>query len=346
MDCLNCGTEMMSNHVRTLKTHVDYDMCEKCGSLWLDAGELNKVAFQVQGNIEYCERDEEAEAEKKVRKCPRCEDSNLEKIRFLGCDDINIHFCRNCGGFWLDGGELDLIDKELAKIMPVTGHGFSDFVNNVHVPYWYKRVKRPSSETDFQIEVPPVPGAEREGSTADKCPHCAAVLDAYKLHGMKFEGCPKCKGLWLVKDELRKLKNKVEDGSLRWLNVEIENIEKTAVVSTNRPCVKCKTVKMVSVIFGKSRVVVDWCPQCHGVWLNRGEFEEITEYLKNELAHEQPKEIERQVVDDVKRVWTGGPESRLEEALDAKAALSALISATIFEHPALTALCTRFPHIS
>jgi hypothetical protein len=45
----------------------------------------------------------------------------------------------------------------------------------------------------------------------------------------------------------------------------------------------------------------------------------------------------------VKRLWSGGPESRLEELLDARAAVSALISATIFEHPALANLCTRFP---
>lgn len=346
MDCLNCGMEMTSNHVKTLKTHVDYDMCEKCGSLWLDAGELDKMAFQVTGSIEYCEADEKSEAEKVKLKCPRCDDSTLVKIRFLGCDDINLHSCRNCGGFWLDGGELNLIDKELVKIMPVTGHGFSDFVNDVHVPYWYKRVKRPSSETDFRIEVAPIRGAELEKGTTDLCPNCGVALKSYKLYGMMFEGCPKCKGLWLVKDELRKLKNKAEDGSLRWLNTEIENIEKTAVVSTKRPCVKCKTVKMVSVIFGKSKIVVDWCPQCQGMWLDRGEFEGITEYLKEELGHVKSKEIEHDLAEDVKRIWTGGPESRLDDARDAKAAISALISATIFEHPALASLCMGFPHLS
>jgi hypothetical protein len=42
--------------------------------------------------------------------------------------------------------ELNLFDNELAKIMPVSGHGFSDFVNNVHIPYWYKRIEK--SRTD------------------------------------------------------------------------------------------------------------------------------------------------------------------------------------------------------
>jgi Zn-finger nucleic acid-binding protein len=156
---------------------------------------------------------------------------------------------------------------------------------------------------------------------------------------MPFEGCPKCKGVWLVKDELRKLKNKVQNGSLHWLNDEVDSMEKTSVIPTKRPCVKCKNVKLVAVNFGKSSVLIDWCPQCHGMWLDRGDFEQITEYLRDELKAAHSKEIEKQLAADLKHVWTGGPESRLDELLDAKAAASALINATIFEHPALFNLC-------
>lgn len=343
MKCLNCGTEMTNNQVVTKKDRISYDMCEQCGSLWLDAGELDKMAFQVEGSIEYCEQEKEKEPEKQIKKCPRCDDFALDKVRFLESDEIYLHYCRNCGGFWLDGGELNLVDKELARIMPVRGKGFSDFVNDVHVPYWYKRVKKQSSETDFQVEVPPIKGAEQRKGTTDQCPACGNSLSLYAIFSMEFEGCPKCKGIWLIKDELRKLKNKVDDGSLRWLNDKIENMEKTSVVATKRSCVKCKITQMVSVIFGKSSILVDWCPQCHGMWLDRGEFEALISYLKHELVQMHPKDIEKQAAADVGRIWSGGPESRLDELLDAKAAVSALISATIFEHPALFKLCTRFP---
>ena len=343
MKCLNCGTEMTNNEVVTKKDRISYDMCQKCGSLWLDSGELDKLAFQVEGSIEYCEQEKDKQPETQIRKCPRCDDFALDKVRFLESDDIFLHYCRNCGGFWLDGGELNLIDKELAKIMPVRGKGFSDFVNDIHVPYWFKRVKKPSGETDFQVDVPPIKAAKQVGSTGNNCPVCGISLNLYSVFSMEFEGCPKCKGIWLVKDELRKLKNNVEDGSMRWMNAEIEEMEKASVVSARRPCVKCKTVKMVSVIFGKSSVLVDWCPQCHGMWLDRGEFEAITDYLRHELMQTPPAEIEKQAAADVKRIWSGGPESRLDELLDAKAAVSALIGATIFEHPTLFKLCMGVP---
>src|ERR1700739_1110318 len=243
MNCLNCGAEMTDNQVTREQDCISYEMCEQCGSLWLDSGELDKMAFQVQGSIEYCEQEKDEEPEKQVRKCPRCDDSILDKVRFLESDDIYLHYCRNCGGFWLDGGELNLIDEELAKIMPVRGKGFSDFVNDVHVPYWFKRVKKPSSETDFHMEVPPIKGAIKGAGTANHCPKCGAGLSHYSIFSMPFEGCPRCKGIWLTKDELRKLKNKVGDGSLRWLNDEIENMERTSVIAGKRSCVQCKKIK-------------------------------------------------------------------------------------------------------
>src|SRR5262249_36888339 len=158
---------------------------------------------------------------------------------------------------------LNLIDNELTKIMPVSGRGFSDFVNNVHIPYWYKRIRRDSRETDFEIEVEPIRGAKHQGPTTDKCPTDGTTLDLYSIFSMKLEGCPKCHGMWLVKDELRKLKNEALEGQLHWLNDEIDNIEKTAAVPSERVCPKSDGGKLLSVVFGNSSIVIDWCPKCH-----------------------------------------------------------------------------------
>lgn len=338
MQCLNCGTEMVTNEVTTKKDRIVYDMCEKCGSLWLDAGMLDKMAFQVQGSIEFCEHEKDPEPDAHPKKCPRCDDSTLSKVKFLESDDIQLHYCRNCDGFWLDGSELNLIDKELADIMPVSGHGFSDFVNNIHVTYWYKRVQKKSGQTDFQVEVEPVNGSTREKATSDKCPACGAALNVYRFSLLHFEGCPKCKGIWLRKDELRELKNKVGGRVLRWMNDEIDNVEKAAAIPTDRLCVHCKNVKMIAMIFGNTKIVIDWCPQCHGRWLDRGEFQAIVDYLKDEMEKMNHQEIEKEVAVDLEDVVKGGPESRLSELLDAKAALAALCNCIILEHTNFAAM--------
>ena len=257
----------------------------------------------------------------------------LSPVRFLGSTDITLHHCRNCGGFWLDGGELNLIDQELARIMPVSGHGFSDFVNNIHVPYWFKRIKRPSSETDFKIEVEPISGAKRLRSTNDDCPACGAKLDLYSLLHIEFEGCPKCHGLWLDRDELRKLKNKVGIGELHWLNREVDNIEETAAVVSKRVCPRKDSKNLVSVVFGKSSVVLDWCPKCHGMWLDRGEYDKIIDYLRDEAGNATKRDVEREIADDIKKLVHGGAEGRMAEIGDIAAAVTALLNFTIFEHP-------------
>ena len=331
---------MVNYDVTTENAELSYDLCEHCGSLWLDAGELDKMAFQVAGSIEFCSDEEDRTPEKK-KKCPRCDDCELERVRFLGTTDIVLHHCRNCGGFWLDGGELNLVDRELARIMPNSGHGFSDFVNNTHLPFWYKRVKRPSSETDFKFNVAPIRGAKKEVAINKKCPADGAMLDLYRLGHLKFGGCPKCHGMWLEKDELRKLKNKINDGQLHWLNREVDNIENASVISSSRLCPNCPTNKLRSVIFGHSAVVIDWCPSCHGVWLDRNEFDSITAYLRDDATRATPSEVVREFRQDLKNALSGaGPESRAADLEDAAVTLEAWANAVVYEHPVLFGLMT------
>src|SRR5262245_43619680 len=305
---------------------------------------------KVDGSIEFCSQEEDA-TRPPTRKCPRCIKVDLAPVKFLGLTDINLDRCPNCGGFWLDGGELNLVNRELAKIMPVSGHGFSDFVNNVHVPFRFKRIKRPSSETDFQVVAAPILGARRKGTTDRPCPADGTALDSYVLPrialsrivllGIKFEGCPTCHGMWLDKDELRQLKNKFNDGQLHWINREVNDIEKTSMISLSRVCPRCPSSKLRSVLFGHSGVVIDWCPDCQGIWLDRSEFDSICEYLRREVTSATSKEIRKELAHDVKKIVTGeDPESRLAEVGDIAAAVEALANTVIFDHPALYWLVT------
>lgn len=346
MECLNCNSEMMNNLVQTKNDQISYDICEACGSLWLDAGELDKMAFQVEGSIEYSSKDKIEGDSESSKKCPRCEDTALDKVSFIG-SDIALGRCRNCRGFWLDGGELDLINKELEEIMPVEGKGFSEFVNNLHLPYWHKRVKRKSSETDFDIEVPPIKGAKLESETEYVCPACSAKLNLYTIFRTKVEGCPKCKGVFLDKDELRTLKDKATKGSwktLRWMDDEVEAIDKANAMPSNRSCPKCKEVKLVSASFGDSKILVDWCPQCKGTWLDRDELQAIVELLSSKLNRLSSTEMKKLVYQEIKEIWDG-PEGKIAEILDAKAAISALINISIFEHPKLSDSLIRFSNM-
>jgi len=344
MKCLSCGAELNTNLVQAGKRRISYDMCPECGSLWLDAGELDQLAFQVEGSIEFCSQEEAEDVVGPKRNCPRCREVTLDKVRFLGCSDIVLDRCGNCGGFWLEGGELELINRELASIMPVKSKGFSEFIGNVHLPHWRKRVRREGSGADLEAGVPPLRDAELRSEMTSVCPACGNPLNLYAVYGIEIEGCPACKGIWLDTDELRKLKDRSERGSwlsLRWLDDEVDAIERSKAMPSGRLCPRCEDQKLVSTAFGGSHIIVDWCPACRGVWLDGGEFHQILSHLRKKLEHMSPAEVRDQVYEEIKEIWKG-PEDKISEILDARAAIAALINITVFQHPRLCELLMRF----
>jgi hypothetical protein len=180
-------------------------------------------------------------------------------------------------------------------------------------------------------------GATLRSQTDYMCPSCEEQLSLYEIFGVEIEGCPKCKGVLLDSGELRKLKDKSEQGSwgtLRWMDDEVEAIETAQAVVSNRSCPKCKDEKFLSTIFRDSSIIIDWCPSCHGTWLDKDEFDEIVEVLKEKLNQLSSVDMRRKLSEEMKEIWSG-PEDKWSEILDAKAALSALINITIFEHPKL-----------
>jgi len=342
MKCLNCGKEMVNILAETMDRRIAYDVCEACGGLWLDKGELDKMAFEVDGSIEFSSK-ARADEPAPDRTCPRCDGQTLDKARFIGYSDVVLDRCDNCGGFWVDGGELDAINAELASIMPVHGRGFADFVKGVHIPYLHKRLRRPSSETDFKVAVPPIQGARRLSDTDLPCPACEATLGRYKAFGIEFEGCGRCKGMFLDTDELRKLKDRVTAdlwSNLRWADDDVEAVGKTKAVVSARRCCKCPDARMLTVLLGPASVPVDVCPKCRAVWLDREEFDEIIEALRAEVDALSSKEMAGEVVEEVKEIWSG-PEWVGSEVRDAVAAVATLINLAIMERPALHKTLTK-----
>lgn len=339
MNCLNCGKEMTNYLVMKDREKLSYDMCEACGSLWLDKGELDRMAFQVEGSIEYSSEREAENTNEAIKKCPRCENVDMDKVYFAGYSDIVLDHCKNCGGFWLDGGELDLVNRELEEIMPIQGKGFSEFVNKAHLPYWFKRIKRKSSLVDFKVDALPVPGAKKIQETDFNCPVCQppVKMNLYEVHGVEIESCPKCRGIFLDNDELRKLKDRSVENSwmkLNWVDDEVEAVENSIAIETSRFCPKCGSVKMIATHYGDSEILMDICPRCKGMWLDQDEFNEIISILKEKLMKMSPDEMKEQLKEELKEIFTG-PEPKWEEIKDAKAALSAFLSISVFENPTL-----------
>ena len=89
----------------------------------------------------------------------------------------------------------------------------------------------------------------------------------------------------------------------------------------------------------------DWCPQCHGTWLDGGGFEAISECLIDEAVRMPRQELEKGLVTDARGIMTGRPGRRAAELGDAPADLEALVNGTIFEYLPPAAFLERIPRV-
>lgn len=88
---------------------VEVDLCPECGGLWLDKGELEALGTAAPTQLDELRKILTGNPFAKPApsdiptECPSCEGQLREVV--LG--PIHVDFCTNCGGVFLDRGELD-----------------------------------------------------------------------------------------------------------------------------------------------------------------------------------------------------------------------------------------------
>jgi Zn-finger nucleic acid-binding protein len=111
--CPSCGQEMKE----LIADDIATDVCDACGSVFLDKTELNTLATGMAGDIEALSIDKDLHAEQLPRRaCPKCPDQPMKKVNLLRVSDIVFDHCPLCGGFFLDKDkvrDMNLILKEM-----------------------------------------------------------------------------------------------------------------------------------------------------------------------------------------------------------------------------------------
>jgi Zn-finger nucleic acid-binding protein len=107
--CPRCEIYMRKEEVEVTGSNITIDFCIQCHSYWFDKGELNKY---IKTNVidKNLKRTEGIQSWSKTV-CPRCDG----KISLKFIEDLEVDHCDDCGGLWLDHGELkQLQDKDFA----------------------------------------------------------------------------------------------------------------------------------------------------------------------------------------------------------------------------------------
>ena len=113
MKCPACFNQLKQMQVGTLVV----DVCDGgCGGVWFDAFELQRVDEEpeVAGDrLLEIRRDERIKVDPlRKRECPRCEGIKLKRHFSSATRNVEVDECPNCGGYWLDAGELARIREE------------------------------------------------------------------------------------------------------------------------------------------------------------------------------------------------------------------------------------------
>lgn len=116
MLCPRDGTTLVSEKY---EAEVVVDRCPSCHGLWLDKGELEAVQETLEhdyseqlAHIDTVARAYEMARQKAqpVPACPKCLKA-LHAEEYAHSSQILVDRCGNCGGIWLDFGEVQALEK-------------------------------------------------------------------------------------------------------------------------------------------------------------------------------------------------------------------------------------------
>lgn len=188
------------------------------------------------------------------------------------------------------------------------------------------------------------------------CPLCKIKLEKVVLSGVEVDYCPKCLGTFFEEEELRWAKDE-KDRNLRWLDIDLwKDQEKFKIAPLQKLCPWCR-LPLYETNYGDSPVrqaqgdaerieasdiKVDVCNICHGIWLDRGEFKKIIQYLKKKADQEILSHYLKNLREEFWEIFAG-PETLKEEIDDFLTILKLLNYKFAVQHPNITKIISNLP---
>ena len=121
------------------------------------------------------------------------------------------------------------------------------------------------------------------------CPKCNGTLVQVVHKEIEVDRCSHCGGIWFDDLELDQLKtiegSEILDTGNPEIGCQFDRIEKDI------DCPRCKIKMMRMLDIDEYSIWYEKCPECHGIWLDAGEFKKFKHNF-------QPSLLER-----AKRFW-------------------------------------------
>jgi len=172
------------------------------------------------------------------------------------------------------------------------------------------------------------------------CPVCQKIyLDRAVISGVEVDFCPNCLGLWFEEEELRLAKD-YKDRNLRWLDFDLWKEKVKFKISPSKKLCPKDRLPIYETEYGDSGIKVDVCNICKGVWLDRGEFQKIIQYLRKAADQEILSNYSKTIREEFWEVFAG-PETLKEEVDDFLLVLKLLNYKLLVQQPAIAKIISQ-----
>lgn len=102
MNCPRCRTPLV-----IVEYHdIELDWCPACEGLWFNRGEMELLALKLGRPAHTPSTGRETQVSEKRLKCPECNRNMMKRLLGDSCS-VLADVCGECGGLWLDHGELE-----------------------------------------------------------------------------------------------------------------------------------------------------------------------------------------------------------------------------------------------
>jgi Zn-finger nucleic acid-binding protein len=165
-----------------------------------------------------------------------------------------------------------------------------------------------------------------------KCPQCSGQTKPFKVGSIVVDRCHECGGTWYGKDELRLLKDRERDEDYRWIDVDLWK-DPDRFITGEQHHYECPVdgKRMLTVHYGDSPVRADICEHCHGIFLQKGAYQEILAFLEKKVDTETVRDYAADLKDEFVEIFTG-PEGVASELSDFAKVLHLLQLRFVVQH--------------
>lgn len=123
------------------------------------------------------------------------------------------------------------------------------------------------------------------------CPVCKTHLRRIEAADLELDQCPDCHGIWFDKHELRPF---IEFALQHRDDVEeaVYDPERShySIPGADEPVHKCPCCRADMTKFNyavDSNVILDRCPECEGLWVERPEIPDLASFLRGNPAQDR-----------------------------------------------------------